>query len=401
MNTMPRPGINLLSEEIQRDPSSTYRRMLRDYPVCQLEPEGIVAICRYDDVRYALKRADIFSSKAVLKLYQPEWLSEAGKRDYSIFSQDPPEHTKNRALVNKAFITKVINRLVSFMGDIARTQVSSIGSGQEIDFIEFARHYSYQVSSKITGTEGFQSYEEFKEWISLSEAISLSRPSDEFIEALEAAQVTQTNLLLSVIADRRANTRDDLVSELIESELDGMRLDDRMLSSLLELLVSAGVDTVAYTLAHCVMLLSTDAELCNVLQGDYSLIPSFIEELLRYDPPTHQLLRKTTTDCEVSDIKIPSGSLVLLMIGAANRDRGHFDEPDRFILNRKNSREHLAFGVGPHACIGAALARKEVEILVRHLLECFSHISVPSSDQLQWVASINSRAPKRLPVVFT
>jgi len=400
MKILPRPGIHLLSGEIQRAPARTYATMLRDYPVCELEPDGVIAICRYEDVRAALRRADVFSSKALLRLFQPEWLSEAGRRDYSIFSQDPPEHTKNRALINKAFITKVINRLIGYIGDIAKAQVSKIESGKEIDFIDFARHYSYMISSKITGTEGFQPYDDFKQWLGLSESISLSRPSDEFISALESAQVNQTELLFSVIADRRANPREDLVSELIGSELDGMKLNDRMLASLLELLVSAGVDTVAYTLAHAVMVLSSDADLLAALRNDHSLLSSFVEELLRYDPPTHQLLRKTTANYEVAGITIPADSLVLLMIGAANRDSSHFDEPDRFYLNRPNSREHLAFGVGPRACIGAALARREVEILIREILEKFENIQSPSPENLEWVTSMNSRAPRKLPTVF-
>ncbi len=121
---------------------------------------------------------------------------------------------------------------------------------------------------------------------------------------------------------------------------------------------------------------------------------------MRFDPPTHYLLRQTTAEVRVADSIIPAESLVLLMVGSANRDSEQFPDPDNFILDRPNIREHLAFGSGPHTCIGMALARMETKIALETLLEKFSSVHVPPDAELEWISSMYLHATRKLPITL-
>jgi cytochrome P450 len=375
--------------------------MRQEFPVCKIEPDGVWAISRYADVRFALKRPDFFSSAAVLKLFQPEWLHKDSRRDYSILSQDPPVHTENRSIINKAFVSGVINALAPFVQRAARDFVARLPIGRACDFLsEFAVPYTASILTHVTGTAGIQSAEDLQRWDELSEVLTPSRPSDEHIAALEQVQLSQRNCFRAVISERRRNPGDDFVSELLKAETGSGGLSDAMIVSLLELLFSAGFKTVSYTLCHCVILFARRPDLMDLLRKSPDRIPAFIEEMIRFDPPTHYLLRQTTGEIQVADVVIPAESLVLLMPGSANRDSEQFPDPDEFILDRPNIREHLAFGAGPHACIGIALARIEIKVALETLLERFSSVHVPPDSELEWIGSMYLRATRQLPATL-
>lgn len=397
-----RPGIHLLAHDTQVDPFPTYARMRREFPVCQIEPDGIWAVSRYEDVRFALKRPDLFSSAAVLRLYNPEWLQEDSRRDYSILSQDPPVHTQNRSIINKAFVSGVVNTFADFLHGVASRFVDEVPVGESFDFLSgFAAPYVAEVLTHITGATGNQAVEDLLRWQKLSGELTLNRPSDEYIAALEHVQITQRNCFRRVIAERRLDPGDDLISELLKAEIDGIALSDAMIVSLLELLLTAGFDPVSHALSHAVILFARRPELMDSLRESPDRIPAFIEEMMRFDPPTHYLLRQTTTEVRIAGSIIPAESLVLLMTGSANRDAEQFPDPDDFILGRPNVREHMAFGVGPHACIGTALTRLEIKIALEALLRRFSAVCVPSDMELEWISSMNTHAPKALPTTFS
>lgn len=396
-----RPGIHLLTREAQIDPFPTYARMRQEFPVCMIEPDGVWAISRYSDVRFALKRPDLFSSAAVLKLFQPEWLQEDSRRDYSIFSQDPPVHTQNRSIINKAFASGVINGLTPFIRRTAEDFAERLPVGEPCDFIsEFSLPYAATVLTHITGTAGIQAAEDLQRWDELSEVLTPSRPDDEHVATLEHVQLVQRNCFRAVISDRRRNPGDDFVSELLRSEAGGGALSDAMIVSLLELLFSAGFKTVSHTICHCVILFARRPDLMELLRKSPDYIPAFIEEMVRFDPPTHYLLRQTTEEVRVAGSTIPAESLVLLMVASANRDSEQFPDPDNFLMDRPNIREHLAFGAGPHACIGMALARMEAKIALETLLGKFSSVHAPPDSELDWISSMYVHATRSLPITL-
>jgi len=398
----PRVNIELLSSIVQADPFPIYRKMRDEFPICRIEPDGAYyAISRDADVRTALKSPNLFSSRAARHVYETEHLSAEARRDYSVFSQDPPEHTKNRQLINKAFVRRVIDELHDYMTESAEKMVSSIEPGKPFDFLTSAGEYAASILTRVTGTSDVQTYAELKHWLSLSEVLKLDRPPREHMEKLEHAQIQQRKQFYNVVNSRRSKPQSDLVSELLGAKVDGEGLSDKQIVSLLELLLAAGFDTISYSLCHAIMFFTKRPDILAQLRADPESIPNFIEELLRYDPPTHQLLRKTTEEVELSGCVIPSGSFVLLMIGSANRDERRYENPDEFVLSRFGAKEHLAFGIGAHVCVGSALARAEIKIALTKILERYSNISCAKDTELDWLSSLNVRATTALPAIFS
>jgi cytochrome P450 len=151
--------IDILAQAVCENPFPLYAQLRRDNPVCQVQPGGLWLVTRYADVQLALKRTDIFSSQGFKELLAPDWLREECKRDLSILSQDPPQHTRNRVLVNRAFISRVINDLVPFMEQCAADLVATLQRGESEDFLaRFAFPYAASVICKITGVDKYLSH---------------------------------------------------------------------------------------------------------------------------------------------------------------------------------------------------------------------------------------------------
>ncbi len=286
-----RPGINLQSRPVQIDPFPTYARLRSEYPVCQLEPDGFWAISRYQDVLATLKDTATFSSSAFKTMYEPDWLHADCRRDHSILSMDPPVHTQYRGIVNKAFVHKVVEALIPRMRAAAVAQVQALRerSSDSVEFISgFADPYIAAISAHITGTDAYRSLAEIRELIELTQVIGATRPSDEFVTALERATLGQRNHFLQAIHNRREHPQNDVLSEAIKAELNGQRMNDEQLVNLLDLLLHAGFMTVTNSLTHAIIQLARDPELMQLLRRQPELIPAFIEELLRFEPPSQR-----------------------------------------------------------------------------------------------------------------
>lgn len=401
-NIKTRPGINLQSREVQVDPFPTYTLMRNDFPICQVEPDGIWAISRFDDVQWALKSPAIFSSAAFKTLYEPDWLREDCRRDHSILSQDPPKHTKYRAIISKAFVHRVIDGMIPMMRQRAVELLDKIPANKPIEFITcFADPYIEKLSGHVTGTDAYRSSHDIRRLIELTQVIRPVRPSDEHLKALEEATLDQRNHFMKAIQRRRESPKNDIITAAINAEVDEEKLDDEMLINLLDLLLHAGFMTVTNSLTHAIVLLARKPDLLVQLQRNPERIPAFIEEVLRFEPPSHNLVRQTTENISISGVSIPEGSLVFLLLASANRDPEHFPEPDKFDIHRPNIRDHIAFGYGPHTCIGSALARLEMKIAIEEIVKRFDSISVPPDRELNWAGALLVHAVLELPVVFS
>jgi len=397
---MESPRLNLFSPEICADPYPTYALCREHFPVCQVDPGGLWLITRYDDVQFALKRSDIFSSAGFREMLGPEWLADDFKRDLSILSQDPPTHTKNRTLVNRAFISRVIDNLVPFMEEVAGELLDKIGRSASADFsAQFAYPYAGKIISKITGIDQYQDVDALRRWSEVTEVISSIRPSDEQVKIVENALGMQNAYFDAVILSCRNNPRDDLINLIINAEIDGERQSDETLRNMMNLLIGAGFTTTAHALSNTLLYLCEHQELMAQLRSTPTLIPAFIEEMLRYNGPSHRVLRITTTAVTLSGVQIPQGATVLIALASANRDPARFEAPDTFNMNRNNIRDHVAFGWGPHVCIGAALARQEIRIALEALLRTYASITCTSSN-LTWIDSLTTSGVKELPIIL-
>jgi hypothetical protein len=203
-----------------------------------------------------------------------------------------------------------------------------------------------------------------------------------------------------VLESRRAELREDMVSDLIRAEVEGQRLSQEDLVSFMFLLLSAGMETTTNLLGSSVALLAQHPAELKKAREDRTHIPTFIEEVLRYETPVRMNYRLTTTEVELGGTPLPPGSFVFLMMGPANRDPRVFSEPDRFLPGREKQNQHLAFGYGIHFCLGAQLARMEARFGLEALLSRARDITL-KQPEVEWMRSIAVRGPAALPVEVT
>lgn len=396
-----RPRIYLQSPEVQADPYPTYALMRSDYPVCQIEPDGIWAVSRFEDVRFVLANPDIFSASALDALYKLDADADEDKIPRLILSQDPPEHGKYQRLVNKAFLDKATKPLIPLMRDTAQSLLSNFDKNTPTDFAEyFGYPYIGTIIRRIVGLDDRQSLAELRQWMDLEESVAPTPRDDAFIEAFKAAVSRQNRYFTEIMNERRKNPRIDLVTHLVNAEVDGRKLTDKEICGLLCPLVSAGYVTTIHMLSHAVILLSRQTEVLAELLLSPQSIPAFIEELLRFSPSVLGTIRTTTQAVTLADVEIPAGATVIPLLAAANRDPSAYPDPDVFDLTRPRIGRHLAFGHGVHTCLGAALARLELRIALETLLGTYTHIACPPDEDLIWRDTLFVRGVSELPVRF-
>lgn len=226
------------------------------------------------------------------------------------------------------------------------------------------------------------------------------RPDPKRLAEFEAILRRQHQVFDTLVYERKANPGDDILSDLVLGEVNGSPLTDLELRNAVELLVGASLHGPTVTFVHAIRLLSRGSVLFKTLKTTPELIPRFVDELLRYESPVPTTLRRVAKPITVSGVQIPEGDLVLLLIAAANRDPAKFAIPDRFDLMRQRGKQHLAFGFGAHLCLGAALARLELTIMVEQLVRTFSAVRCPEDTALNWNKSVFIRAVFDLPARF-
>ncbi len=389
--------INLQAPEVMLDPFPTYAEMRKNFPVCQVEPDGLWALTRYEDVTYALKHHELFSAAGAKAVMEPKWLKKEYVRPFFIVTEDPPSHTKHRELINKTFITSAINDMIPLMEETANHLVTEMKSKDSIEFIkDFAFPYVGKIIGRITGTEDLQSIDEVHNWISKIETITPNRPSDEHMRSIEEVIKKQNSYFFSIIQDRRRHPRKTLITKLINTDLDGQPLTDELLISVLDLLVRAGFLTTVHLLGNSVIQLAHSPDIFEALREDPDRISDFIEEMLRWHSPTLGTIRQTTQDVTMRGVTVPKHSLVLIMLASANRDNAYFSNPEQFDMSKKQN--HIAFGYGDHVCIGLALARLEVKIALHSLVKNFNQLICPEKKDLRWFNSFMMRGVSQLPL---
>lgn len=363
------PEIQFFDPQFQANPYPEYEKM-RAAGLCRIQPMGFYALSRHADVVAALKATDQLSSSGFTDAYEPEWLGR-NPALHSMLTMDPPEHTKLRSLVGRAFAGSVLNRVEPFIDDLAQRLVAALAERTETDVVEaLCTPLTAGVIGQFLGIEpGLHS--QIKKWSDALLEVT-PQPRDE----AHAARVRQAlrefeQCMRDLLKQRRANLGDDLTSQLLQATVDGKALDEATLVGFLMLLVVAGIETTVNLIAKGVLQLTNQPELYRRMREKPSLAPRFVEEMLRWEPPTHSLFRLARRDVCLGGGTIPAGSLVLLMLAAANRDPSVFADPDLFDLDRDTQR-HTAFGHGPHLCIGLGLARLEARYGFEALTRRFS-----------------------------
>ncbi|XYH98455.1 cytochrome P450 [Sorangium sp. So ce1128] len=387
---------NLLASEVRNDPYPVYAEMRRSAPVCQVDPGGLWAVSRYDDVAAVLSESAVFSSAGLREATRPSWLGHNPVAD-SLLLQDPPAHTKLRALVSKAFSSRVVPRVEPLVRAAARRFAESIVSGQPIEVQEhFSSEIPGVVIAELLGLDP-DLRKLFFSWTDALFDIHPATPPEHYARIRAVIADIETNLK-EVLADRRRARRDDLVSDLLDAEVDGQPLSEAELISFLALILQAGRDTTASLLASSLRCLAERPELLYRLRAEPTAIPSLVEEVLRFDPPLQGLIRLTVADTELSGVPLPRGSVVLALIGSANRDERRIKDPDVVELDRKRN-AGLSFGHGAHFCVGAALALAEGRLALEELLPRIQGLRVHERG-IAWYPSPFMRNPTFLWMEF-
>ena len=387
-----------------QDPLSVFARMREGSPVTSvITPEGQRAwlITRYEDVRRAL--ADPRLSKDWRKLRTPGFVPDpsVGFLMAHMLNADPPDHTRLRRLVQKAFTPGRVAGLrprieaitASLLDAMAATREADPAGDGVIDLItEFAFPLPMTVICELLGIPDGDR-EEFKTWSQV--ILSSTATFDEYRAAGGAMYGYFTRLL----ADKRAAPADDLLSALITARDSGDSLDEPELLAMIFLLLVAGHETTVNLIATGTLALLTHPSELARLRSDPSLLPGAVEELLRYaNPLNHATDRYAPEPLEVGGVLIPAGEPVLVVTSSANRDPARFPDPDRLDLGRDAS-GHVAFGHGIHYCVGAPLARLEGEIAFGALLSRFPGLSLAVDPAaLRWRPSSLIHGLETLPV---
>jgi cytochrome P450 len=356
-------------------------------------------VTRYDDALAAITdprlSSDVHDAADQRILEEPP-AAEPFPR--SMLMLNPPDHTRLRRLVSKAFTARRVAELRPRIQKITDQLLDAVTPTGRADLInDFALPLPVTVISELLGVPA-DDRDGFLEWTDVMLTRRFDRPDR---ERLAAAWRDMRTYLERLLADKRIHPDDDLLSALIAARDDDQRLDEEELVAMAFLLLIAGYITTVNLIGNGMVLLLTHPEQLRLLREDPQLMPGAIEEFLRYEGPVNPgMTRFPTEDIEIAGVRIPRGATVLLGLAVADRDPTRFREPDRFDVTRTDN-PHLAFGHGLHYCLGAPLARLEGQVAVRALLQRLPDIAlaVPPGE-LEWHL-VGLRGLKHLPVTFT
>jgi cytochrome P450 len=361
-------------------------RVLRDqFPVYHSEQAGFWALSRFEDVRAAAADPQTFSSEGtdisqgLLPMIQ---------------ALDPPRHDLLRQLVSKAFTPRRVSELEPGIRRIARELIDRFAGADEADLLEgFARQLPSLVFGELLGVPRDRR-EKFLVW---TQALVEARPGAGAAESRRHPALMIYQEFAQLLAARRERRGDDLMSALLDAEIDGRRLSEEELLGFCFVLIVAGNDTTTNLIANGAVLLADHPDQRKSLVQSPEGIPNAIEEMLRYESPVQALPRVTRRPALLHGETIPEGALVRLVWGAANRDEREFADPDRFDVTRVIPR-HLAFGQGVHFCLGANLARLEARVAFEELLARIPEYRL--GERPGWLTSIWARAHSAVRVIF-
>jgi cytochrome P450 len=379
-----------------RDPYTGLALMRRELPVQRLdtstmpheESKPVFMVYRHEEVQQMLRDNETFSSAIIIDAFG----DALGK--HVMLGMDEPEHGRHRALVSKAFSQKALARWEhELVGQVANELIDRFADRGHADLrSEFTFPYPTQIIAGLLGLPR-EDYPQFQRWSVALLSILFER--DRGLAASEALR----EYFVPILADRRQEPREDLISGLAQAEIDGERLSDEEIFSFLRLLLPAGVETTYRSLGNLLLGLLSNPDQLDAVRADRSLIPQAIEEAIRWEPPLLTITRVATRDTELGGVSIPAGSAVMPVLGAANRQEDRYPDPDRFDIFRQ-PRAHIGFGHGVHVCLGMHLARLEMRVALNLLFDRLPNLRLDPDGNDPHIRGQVFRSPTSIPVLF-
>jgi cytochrome P450 len=316
---------------------------------------------------------------------------------------DPPEHTRLRGLVSQAFTPKRIRELAPRIERIAEDLLDDALARREVDLVEALTYpLPVIVIAEMIGVPA-EDRAQFKAWsdalVAPLGSVFFTPPSPEMVAQQRRIRAELEAYFIRLVEERRRTPKDDLLTGLVQAEVEGSRLSFEELLAMLVLLLVAGNETTTNLIGNATLELLAHRDALAALRADPSRMPSAIDEVLRFASPVQMDPRIATRDVELRGTTIPAGEFVLCWLGAANRDEDVFERPETFEVRRERN-PHLAFGFGPHYCLGASLAALEAVVAMRVLLARTRSFDRPDDAPLPLHPSIVFRGVTRLPIVL-
>ncbi|MGX1509260.1 cytochrome P450 [Streptomyces collinus] len=396
---------DILSPEFAANPYPAYRTMRDSAPLIRHEATQSWIVSRYEDVERVFKdRGGQFTTENY------DWQIEP-VHGRTILQLSGREHAVRRALVAPAFRgADLQERFLPVVERNSRELIDAFRHTGRADLVaDYATRFPVNVIADMLGLDKAD-HDRFHGWYTSVIAFLGNLSGDQEVAAAGARTRTEfAEYMIPVIRERRENPGDDLLSTLCAAEVDGVRMSDEDIKAFCSLLLAAGGETTDKAIAGIFANLLAHPEQLAAVREDRSLIPRAFAETLRYTPPVHMIMRQTATDVTLSGGTIPAGATVTCLIGAANRDETRYRDPDRFDIMRDDlttttafsaAADHLAFALGRHFCVGALLAKAEVETGVGQLLDALPDLRTQEGFEVV-ERGVFTRGPQSLPVRFT
>ncbi len=355
--------MEFVTKERLINPYPDYKNWRENKPIWWAEDVNAWVVSTYKDVHLVLKNPKLFSSASM------------GERDHEIslplLTDDPPRHTKLRAIMNKAFTSRAIKLMENEVRNMSNDLLNKLDISKPVDIAhEFTIPLPISVISQLMGIP-FERKDDFKRW---SDALT-GTGSETEIEKRMPEIINMRNYFLSLIPLRKESPGDDLISKVVNAEVDGETLDDNTIAGFNMLLLIAGNETTTNLLSNMLNHISYNPNIWKELRKNKGLVDAAIEETLRFDSPVHWVSRRATENTELSGQTIKKGENIFAIMGSANRDPSHYENPEEFRLDRKQNKDHHTFGHGIHFCMGAPLARLEGRYALEGLLDRFEEVT--------------------------
>jgi len=378
------------------------------------EINGFWSVTTYDGILFVSRRPEIFVSSKGIVGSGPRYpgtngVQAPGGGGISIITMDPPDHVKMRRLVNKGFTPRAVNAMEAQIRAITGEILDGIAGKRSCDFVldvasqlplavicgmmglpREAWPLMFELTNKVLGG-GDPEYQ--------SEVAEEERGTNSAaLQTIMSGWARMFEFFGGVLEERRREPKDDLVSLLLEAEVDGEKLSENDILQFCFLLILAGNETTRNAISGGLLALCNHPQELARLRAGMSLIDSAVEEILRWTSPLHHMSREAVVDIEVGGQTVHAGDKVIMWYPSANRDESVFEDPYRFDITR-NPNEHLAFGIGEHFCLGAGFARREIKVMFEELLGRFPDIQLDGPPERLRSNFINGI--KHLPVRFT
>ncbi|SEN00195.1 hypothetical protein SAMN05192533_1087 [Mesobacillus persicus] len=360
-------------------PIEWYKHMLENHPVYYHEATDTWNVFKYEHVKQVLSNYEYFSSEgtrtAIFVGDNHKKSADNEESPMNLTNLDPPRHRKSRSLLSAAFTPRSLKTWEPRIQEIASGLVEEIQVDEPVNIVEaLAGPLPCFVIADLFGVP-LQDRYQFKKWVdTLFQPYDESRLAEIEREKEKAAR-EYFEYLYPIVVQKRTNLSDDIISDLIRAEVDGERFTDEEIVQVTMLLLGAGVETTSHALANSFYgLLYDDPSVYGELRNNLELVPNAVEEMLRYRFHSSRRDRTVKQDNDLLGIPLKKGDVVIAWMSACNLDGDMFENPYTIDIHRKNNKKHLTFGSGPHFCLGAPLARLEMNIALETFIKRFSRI---------------------------